>query len=116
MSKNAEKNDRKVFNLRDPENDNDEDDDFITFEYESKQIKLRYSNIVRYSKLIREKYVYSDVKTRLPEELHKFQKQYDINLDSIFLFFQLYEECFTVNDMLLTYKQFIYITKISEFL
>lgn len=98
-------------------NDYDDEDDFISFQYEHTTINLYYSHLSKYSRLIRKKYLFSDVQDRLPQELHKFQEQFDINPETIIIFFQLLQKDFSIdeNDSF-TFKQYVEFLHISDFL
>lgn len=97
------------------ENDYDEEDDLITYQFDSSTINFHYSHFAKYSRLIRNKYLYPDVKNRLPQELRNFQEQYDINSSNIVFFFQLLQEDFIINQQL-DYKQYTDLYKLSEIL
>lgn len=101
-----------IFNSSD--SDNDENGDFATFQFESRSINLNYSLLTKYSKHIRDEYVFSDITKRLPLELHSYQEQYNIHADNIFLFFQLLQQNLEINENLsLTYEQCDDLFKIS---
>ena len=70
------------------DNDYDEDD-FISFQYESQTINLYYTHLSKYSRLIRKEYLYSDVQDRLPQDLHNLQKQFNIDSANIYHFFDI---------------------------
>lgn len=92
-----------------------DEDDHITFQFESNQISFYYSNLSRYSKLIRDKYLLSDAQNSLPHDLQNFKGQQNINTENIILFFKLLQNELTINQNL-TYKEYIDLYKISEFL
>lgn len=97
------------------DNDYDDEDDFVTFQYESKEIGLYYTHLSKYSRLIRKEYLYSDIKTRLPQELHYLQEQFHIDTANIFYFFKLLQQNYVIGEKL-SFKQYTDLFKISEFL
>lgn len=97
------------------DDDYDDEDDFITFQFESKKINILFSQFSKYSKLIRNKYVVSDVRNRFPQELHDFQSQNSLDTDNIYYFFQLLQKDFNIDESL-SYKRYIDLSKLSEFL
>lgn len=89
----------------------EEDQDIVKINLNSNIIQVNFSQLCKYSKLIREEYVISDVEKRLPEELLQFQQENRINEFNIKEFFKLFqeEEIIMTNDK---YKDF---TKLSQF-
>lgn len=71
------------------DDDNFENDDLVSFQHDSKTINLFYSQLTKYSKLVRESYLFPDVINHLPQEIHKFQDEYHLLPDSVDYFFQL---------------------------
>ena len=67
------------------DNDYDEDD-FISFQYESQTINLYYTHLSKYSRLIHKEYLYLDVQDRLTQDLHNLQKQFNIDSTNIYHF------------------------------
>lgn len=97
--------------------DNDDNDDLVTFQFESEFIHLYYSQLFKYSKYVRDKYLFSNVIKCFPLEIQEFKNQNHINSDSIILFFQLLQQNFDTNENLnLSYKQCLDLLKIAEFL
>lgn len=97
------------------DDDSEYDDDSISFQYESQNIVLHYLQFSKYSIFIRKKYLITNISSLFPSELQKFQQQSSIDIDSIYLFFRLLQQNFN-NDLILTYKQYIDLFKISDFL
>lgn len=73
-----------------------DDDDIIAFQYDSKEIRLRYSQLCQYSKLVRKKYLIDDVQNVFPNNLRRFQESSKIDLENIYYFFQLLKEDFHI--------------------
>ena len=69
------------------DNNDFENDDLVTFQHDSKTINLFYSQLIKYSKHVRESYLFSDVINHLPQEIHKFQDEYHLLPDSVDYFF-----------------------------
>lgn len=98
-------------------NNNYENDDLITFQLDSKTINLHYSQFVKYSKLARVEYLFTDVINRFPQELHKFQEKSQISPDNIVYSFQLLQQNYDIDiNSDLTYIQCIDLLKISKYL
>ncbi|KAK8845001.1 hypothetical protein M9Y10_021175 [Tritrichomonas musculus] len=98
------------------DDDNFEKDDLVSFQHDSKTINLFYSQLTKYSKLVRESYLFPDVINHLPQEIHKFQDEYHLLPDSVDYFFQLLQQNYNINeDAILTYIQCIDLLKISKF-
>lgn len=97
--------------------DNEYDDDSISFQFESQKITLHYLQFFKYSTFIRTNYLVSDIANLFPKELQNLQQRSNISTDNIYLFFHLLDDNFNINDdFTLTYKQYIDLFKISEFL
>lgn len=80
-------------------------------------IDLYYSQIVKYSKHVREGYIFSDIINRLPQEIKKFQEDSQLPLENIVLFFQLLQQNYDIKDnLILTYIQCVDLIKISKYL
>lgn len=62
------------------DDDNFENDDLFSFQHNSKKINIFYSQLTKYSRHVRESYLFSDVINRLPQEIHKFQKNFSLYL------------------------------------
>ena len=96
---------------------NFENDDLITFEHNSKTVNLYYSQLTKYSKNFREKYLFTEVINHLPQDIHNFQEKSQILPENIDYFFQLLQQNYDINeDSTLTYIQCIDLLKISKFL
>ena len=100
-----------------PDDNNFENDDLISFQHDSKTIKLFYSQLTKYSKHIRESYLFSDVMKRFPQEIYQFQEKFHLLPESLELFFQLLQQNYDINeDLNLTYIQCMDLLKISKYL
>lgn len=98
-------------------NDNYENDDLITFEVDSKTTNLFYSQLVKYSKYIRDRYLFLDVIKLFPQEINKFKEDYQVSPNSIFIFFELLHDNFDIKEnSVLTYEQCADLLKISKYL
>ena len=64
-----------------------ENDDSFAFRLDLKTFKLHYSQFVKYSKYIRDKFLFLDVVNMLPQMLTNFQKEFQISTDNILYFF-----------------------------
>ena len=97
--------------------ENFESDDLITFQHDSATINFYYSQLTKYSKNIRESYLFSDVSNRMPQEILKLQEESQLLPENIDLFFQLLQQNYNINeDSIFTYIQCIDLLKISDFL
>lgn len=95
----------------------DDNDDFISFQIQSEIIIIYYSQFSKYSKHIRDNYLFSDVVNRFPRELLSFQQQNKIDLENIISFFQYLQQNFNIDENLtITYKQCLDLLKISKYL
>lgn len=94
----------------------DDEDDLIVFQFETKTIKIYYSQLSKYSKFIRDKYMFSDIGNVLPDEIHRMQNKYNIISDNIDLFFQLLQDNFNLSEnQSLSYIQYLDLLKISDY-
>ena len=99
-----------------PGPDNYENDDLITFQHESKTINFYFSQLIKYSKRLRESYLFSDAINRLPQEIHKLEEEYHLLPDTMNYFFYLLQQKYDINDETnLTYSQCIDLLRISKF-
>ncbi|KAK8842165.1 hypothetical protein M9Y10_026394 [Tritrichomonas musculus] len=97
--------------------DNFEDDDLVPFQPNSTKINLYYSQLTKYSKLVRETYLFSDVVNRLPQEIQQFQEKFQLLPENVDYFFQLSQHNYDIKeDSKLTYIQCIDLLKICNFL
>ena len=97
------------------DDDNFEKDDLVTFQHNSKSINLYYSQLTKYSKHIREKYLFSDVNDRLPQDIHQLQEESQLLPENVDLFFHLLEQNYDLNeDLILTYTQCADLLKICK--
>lgn len=95
----------------------DDEDDLVIFQFETKTIKVYYSQLSKYSKFIRDKYMFSDIGNVLPDEIHRMQNQYNIISDNIDLFFQLLQDNFNLSEnQSLSYIQYLDLLKISDYM
>ena len=96
--------------------DNFDDDDLITFQHELKKINFYYSQLTKYSKRIRDTYLFLDVYNRFPQEIQKFQEEFQLLPESVDYFFQLLRQNCDIDGQLnLTYIHCIDLLKISKF-
>ena len=97
--------------------DNFDNDDLVAFQLDSKPINLYYSQLTKYSKHVRDAYLFSDVIKRFPQEIHSFQKEFQLLQDSVAYFFQLLLQNFNIEDNSnITYTQCIDLLKIAKYL
>ena len=75
-----------------------ENDDLVAFQHDSKKINIFYSQLTKYSKHIRESYLFSDVSDRIPQEILKFQEESQLLPESVDLFFQLLQQNYDINE------------------
>ena len=93
-----------------------EKDDLVTFQHNSKNINFYYSQLTKYSKHIREKYLFSDAINRLPLELDQLQEETQLLPENVALFFQLLERNYELNEgMTLKYNQCVDLLQICNF-
>ena len=99
------------------DNDDFENDDLVKFQHDSKTINFYYSQLTKYSKRIRDEYLFSNVKDRFPQEIREFQEECQLLPESIDSFFQLLHKNYNIGeDLILTYIQCNDLLKISKFL
>lgn len=97
------------------DDDDYDNDDFFSFKLESTQINLNYSNLTKYSKIIRETYLFSDLFNHLPQEIKKIQSENQLSTENIIIFFQFSQQNYNVKENnTLTYKQCVELLKLSE--
>lgn len=96
--------------LRSIPNDEDEND-LVTIKLESKVIQISFSQLCKYSQLIREEYVISDARDRLSQELLRFQQENLIDINNIIIFFDLFKE----EDVIITNDRYKDFYKLSNF-
>ena len=93
------------------DNDDFENDDLVEFQH------FYYSQLTKYSKHIRDSYLFSDVTNRFPQEIRDFQEECQFLPESVDYFFQLLNKNFNIEeDLILTYIQCIDLLKISKHL
>lgn len=99
------------------DDENYENDDLFAFQLSSKTINLYYTQITKYSKLIRDNYTFKDVISRFPQEIRDFQKELHLSFESVILFFQILEQNSNIKEnALLQYNQCVDLLKISKYL
>lgn len=97
--------------------DNYENDDLISFQLGSKLINLYYSHLTKYSKRIRDKYLFNDVIEQFPQEIRQFQEEFQLSLESVYSFFQILQENANIKEnLILQYNQCADLLKISKYL
>lgn len=72
------KNDGLSLQINFTDDEDEEDTDLITIQLDQQIIQVHYSQLSKYSQLIREEYLFSDVQNCLPQELKKFQQENSI--------------------------------------
>ncbi|KAK8884623.1 hypothetical protein M9Y10_043739 [Tritrichomonas musculus] len=93
------------------DNDDFENDDLVEFQH------FYYSQLTKYSKHIRDSYLFSEVTNRFPQEIRDFQEECQLLPESVDYFFQLLNKSFNIEeDLILTYIQCIDLLKISKHL
>ena len=96
--------------------DDFENDDLVAFKHNSQTINFYYSQIAKYSQIIRESYLFSDVKESLSSKIHEIQEKNHILSDSIVYFFQLLLQNFNFTEnSILKSTQCSDLLKISKF-
>lgn len=81
-----------------PSNKSYEDDDLFIFQLDSTTITLYYSQLTKYSKHVRDEYLFSDVVNHFSQEIHKFKEEYQISADNIVYFFQLLQQNYIISE------------------
>ena len=95
--------------------DNFDNDDLIPFQLYSKTINLYYSQLAKYSKKVRDNYLFSVVKERFLQDIHSLQEEFQLLQDSVVYFFQLLlQNCNIEDNSNISYKQCIDRLKISK--
>lgn len=77
--------------ISDEEDDVEDENDLVVITLKSKVIQIHFSQLCKFSQLIREEYLISDVKNRLPHEILKFQQENKIDINNISNFFNLFK-------------------------
>ncbi|KAK8836032.1 hypothetical protein M9Y10_040232, partial [Tritrichomonas musculus] len=117
MSKTSAKRFDQGQNFDITDNGDFENDDLVKFQHNSKTINFYYSQLTKYSKRIRDSYLFSDVINQLPQEIRNFQEEYQLLPESVDYFFQFLHKDYNIEeDLTLTYIQCIDLLKISKFL
>lgn len=75
MTANSSVNNSDQNNINTEDDGYDDEDDLITFQFESQTINFYYTLLAKYSKQIRTKYTFFDVKTRLQQEILDNQRK-----------------------------------------
>ena len=60
------------------DDDNFENDDLITFEYNSKTINLYFSQIIKYIKYVRDSYKFIDIPNHFPQKIQNFKTNFNL--------------------------------------
>lgn len=99
------------------DDENYENDDLINFQLDKSEINLYYSQLAKYSKRIRDKYLFIDVFNKFPQEIRKFQEEYQLSLESLVCFFQILEQNSNIKEnIILQYNQCADLLTISKYL
>ena len=77
-------------------NDDFENDDLITFHNDSKIINFYYSQLTKYSKYIRDSYLFSDVIKRFPQKIQALETEFKLSTESIYYFFELLRQNYNI--------------------
>lgn len=93
------------------EEEDEEEKDLITIRLENIQIQINYSQLCKYSQLIRTKYLISDVKNNLPNLIQEFQRQNQIEDENIIFFFNILRD----EKNKITRKSYRDLFKLSQF-
>lgn len=93
------------------ESEEEEEEDLISLQIGSNTIYICYSLLSKYSKLIREKYLISDVKDHLSEDIEHLQQETNLNEENIITFLQYFRN----QPINITNDNFRDIYKLSEF-
>lgn len=107
----------QMHNSSDTGDDNFDEDDLIPFQLDSKPIKLYYSQLVKYSKLVRDGYLFSAASKHFPEEIHKFLEDFQLSHETFVYFSQLLNQnCVIDENSSITYKECTDLLTITEYL
>lgn len=79
--------------------------------YPEQTVQIKYSQLCKHSKLIRNKYLISDVRTKLSKDIQKFQQEKKIDSNNIKSFLQLLQD----EDIEMTNDKYFDFYKLSEF-
>lgn len=107
----AESDSLSLKNYTIDEEEEDNERDIITIKLGLNTIKVNFSQLCKYSQLIRDEYLISDAQTRLSEELQQLQQENHIDYNNFDSFFKLIQD----DDVSMSndkYKDFL---KLSEF-
>ena len=106
MSDLSSQNSGQVQDFYSIDDDSFEKDDLFKFQLNSAEIDLYYSQLTKYSKLIREEYNFLNIKDLLPQKIHNLQEECQILPESVNFFFQLLQQNYNIKeDITLTYIQ-----------
>lgn len=107
----------KMHHSSNTSDNNFDEDDLIPFQLDSKPIKLYYSQLVKYSKLIRDGYLFSAASNRFPDEIYKFLEDFQLSHETFVYFSQLLNQnCIIDKNSNITYKQCNDLLTITEYL
>ena len=83
-----------------------ENDDLITFQHNSTKFNLYYSQLIKYSKHVRETYLFLDVIDNFSHDIQQIQEELQVLPESVDLFFILLQQNYNINkDLTFTYIQ-----------
>lgn len=72
--------------------DEEEDDDVLEIELSSNLFEIRYTQIIKYSKVIQQKYSVSKARSELSELIQEYAKNYNIQDKNIIIFFKFLQD------------------------
>ena len=83
-----------------------ENDDLITFQHNSTKFNLYYSQLIKYSKHVRETYLFLDVIDNFSHDIQQIQEELQVLPEGVDLFFILLQQNYNINkDLTFTYIQ-----------
>ena len=98
------------------DDDSFEEDDLVTFQHNSAKINLYYSQLTKYSKHIREEYLFPDVIKKIQHDIQQIQEEFQVLPESVDFFFYLLQQNYNLKeDLTLTYIQCNNLLTISKY-
>lgn len=89
----------------------EEEEDSVILQLQTNIIHTQYSQLCKYSQLIRDKYPFSIIKSHLPQDLQIFQQEYKISEEVLLSFFQYFHH----SKLIITNDNYRDLYKLSEF-